>query len=159
MSENKAEPWDPTEIFEALDPILDVAETLDLKDPVAVRERLSEVFPVDGPLVSALEETLLQAREENKLLPKEVGGIRFGRLAKDRKGFSIDVVEMDGPGPKHRHPRGEIDLCLTLENEPRFDGQEEGWVVYGEDSAHVPTVTGGKMLILYLLPGGAFEML
>ncbi len=159
MSEHKTDPWDPADIFEALDPILDVAGTLDLRDPSSVQERLSEVFPVDGPLISALEETLLQAREEEKLLPKEVGGIRFGRLAKDHKGFSIDVVEMDGPGPKHRHPKGEIDLCLSLDGEPTFDGQEEGWVVYGEDSAHVPTVQGGRMLILYLLPGGAFEML
>ena len=159
MSDHKTEPLDPEEIFEALDPILEVAGTLDLKDPAAARERLTEVFPLDGPLVSALEETLLKARESGKLLPKEVGGIRFGRLARDRSGFSIDVVEMDGPGPKHRHPKGEIDLCLALEGEPRFDGQEEGWVVYGEDSSHVPTVSGGRMLILYLLPEGAFEML
>jgi hypothetical protein len=159
MSNSKAEQLDPEGIFEALDPILDVIGTLDLKDPISVRERLAEVFPVDSPLISALEETLLQARDQKTLLPKEVGGIRFGRLAKDRKGFSIDVVEMDGPGPKHRHPKGEIDLCFSLEGEPTFDGQAEGWVVYGEDSSHIPTVQGGRMLILYLLPGGAFELL
>ncbi len=159
MSQTNANNLDPEEIFEALDPILEVAASLDLKDPAGVQERLREVFPSDGPLVSALEETLLKAREEGNLLPKEVGGIRFGRLAKDRRGFSIDVVEMDGPGPKHRHPKGEIDLCLALEGEPQFDGQPEGWVVYGEDSTHVPTVRGGRMLILYLLPEGAFELL
>ena len=39
----------------------------------------------------------------------------------------------------------------------RFDGNAPGWVVYGRGSAHVPTVTGGEMLILYFLPGGAIE--
>jgi hypothetical protein len=30
-------------------------------------------------------------------------------------------------------------------------------VVFPPDSAHVPTVTGGRMLIVYFLPGGAVE--
>ena len=39
----------------------------------------------------------------------------------------------------------------------RFDGQGAGWVVYPADSAHVPTVSGGRALVLYLLPQGAIE--
>jgi hypothetical protein len=31
----------------------------------------------------------------------------------------------------------------------------EGWPVYGPGSAHHPTVTGGRAVALYLLPGGA----
>ena len=62
-------------------------------------------------------------------------------------------------GPKHRHPNGEIDLCFTLRGEARFDGRPEGWVVYGQDTTHVPTVRDGQMLILYFLPGGAIEFL
>ena len=91
------------------------------------------------------------------LLPKSSGGIRFGRVAKDLHGFAVDAVLMDVPGPRHRHPNGEIDLCFVTKGEPRFDGQPAGWVVYGKGSAHVPTVTGGEMLILYFLPGGAIE--
>src|SRR5438046_2356742 len=73
-------------------------------------------------------------------------------------GFSIDVVEMnDIAGPHHRHPNGEIDLVMPLEGDARFDGHGAGWVVYGPGSAHRPTVSGGKALVLYLLPDGAIE--
>ena len=41
--------------------------------------------------------------------------------------------------------------------EPIFDGRKPGWAVYEPDSVHVPGVTGGEMLILYLLPAGAVE--
>jgi len=41
--------------------------------------------------------------------------------------------------------------------DPRFDGHPEGWAVYAPGSVHVPEVTGGEMLILYLLPEGAIE--
>ena len=64
---------------------------------------------------------------------------------------------MTAPGPMHVHPQGEIDLCFAEDGEPTFDGQPPGWVVYPPGSKHVPTVAGGKMLILYLLPGGAIE--
>ena len=92
------------------------------------------------------------------LLPRAQGGIRFGRVAKDLHGFSVDAVLMDVPGPRHRHPNGEIDLCFPTRGEPKFDGHGPGWVVYGRGSAHVPTVRGGEMLILYFLPGGAIEV-
>ena len=73
-------------------------------------------------------------------------------------GFSVDVVEMnDIAGPHHRHPNGEVDLVMPLEGDARFDGHGAGWVVYGPGSAHRPTVSGGKALVLYLLPDGAIE--
>ena len=98
---------------------------------------------------------------EGWLCNREGGGIKYGRIfkpAEDLHGFSVDVVDMkDVAGPHHVHPNGEIDLCFVTKGEPRFDGQPAGWVVYGKGSAHVPTVTGGEMLIFYFLPGGAIE--
>ena len=38
-----------------------------------------------------------------------------------------------------------------------FDGRGAGWLVYEPGSAHVPTVSGGRALVLYLLPQGAIE--
>ena len=64
---------------------------------------------------------------------------------------------MSSPGPMHAHPNGEIDLCFALDGEPTFDGHPPGWVVFRPGSKHIPTVVGGPMLILYLLPGGAIE--
>jgi uncharacterized protein DUF4863 len=92
---------------------------------------------------------------------REAGGIRYGRVVKSgpaTHGFSIDVVEMnDVAGPHHRHPNGEIDLVMPLDGNARFDGRGAGWMVYGPGTAHRPTVSGGKALILYLLPDGAIE--
>jgi Domain of unknown function (DUF4863) len=98
---------------------------------------------------------------EGWMCNREAGGIRYGRVVKPgaaTHGFSVDVVEMrDVIGPHHRHPNGEIDLVMPLEGEALFDGRGAGWVVYEPGSAHRPTVSGGKALVLYLLPEGAIE--
>jgi hypothetical protein len=95
------------------------------------------------------------------LCNREAGGIRFGRIFKpapDLHGFSVDVVDMnDCAGPHHTHPSGEIDLVMPIEGDARFDGRPAGWLVCPPGSAHQPTVTGGRALVLYLLPDGAIE--
>ncbi|WP_434643403.1 DUF4863 family protein [Achromobacter piechaudii] len=92
---------------------------------------------------------------------REGGGIRYGRVIKpadDLAGCSVDVVDMnDLAGPHHAHPNGEIDLIMPLTADARFDGHGAGWLVYGPGSAHSPTVTQGRALVLYLLPGGAID--
>ena len=91
----------------------------------------------------------------------EMGGIKFGRVIKPDPalaGFSVDVVQMkDLKGPFHGHPNGEIDLIMPIDGTAEFDGQGAGWLVYGPDSAHYPTVSGGEALVLYLLPDGAID--
>jgi hypothetical protein len=92
------------------------------------------------------------------LCNREGGGIRYGRIFKpadDLHGFSVDVVDMhDIAGPHHLHPNGEIDLVMPIEGDARFDGRPAGWLVCPPGSAHPPTVTGGRALVLYLLPEG-----
>jgi hypothetical protein len=95
------------------------------------------------------------------LCNREGGGIRYGRIfkpAEDLRGFSVDVVDMqDIAGPHHLHPLGEIDLVMPLEGDARFDGRPAGWVVMPAGSAHRPTVSAGRALVLYLLPQGRIE--
>jgi len=95
------------------------------------------------------------------LCEREGGGIRYGRIfkpAEDLHGFSVDVVDMqDIAGPHHVHPNGEIDLIMPLEGEARFDGRPAGWLVCPPGSAHRPTVSGGRALVLYLLPDGRID--
>ncbi len=102
-----------------------------------------------------------QGVEDGWLCNREHGGIRFGRVIKpapEYSGFSVDVVDMhDIKGPHHSHPNGEIDLIMPLEGDAKFDGRAAGWKVYGPGSAHYPTVTDGRALVLYLLPEGAIE--
>jgi len=46
---------------------------------------------------------------------------------------------------------------MPLTTGAQFDGHGAGWVVYGPGTAHSPTVTEGRALVLYLLPQGAIE--
>jgi Domain of unknown function (DUF4863) len=144
-------------LTQALQPLVALFEGLSVKDPKAAVARLNEVAPLSGDLVSGIREAVVAGSAAGWLHPKENAGIRFGRVAKDLAGYSVDAVLMSQPGPRHRHPNGEIDLCFTLSGEAKFDGHPEGWVVYAPDSVHVPTVRDGEMVILYFLPGGAID--
>jgi len=102
-----------------------------------------------------------QGVAEGWLCNREGGGIRYGRVFKpadDLHGFSVDVVEMENiAGPHHTHPLGEIDLIMPIEGDARFDGRPAGWLVCPPGSAHPPTVSGGRALVLYLLPEGRID--
>lgn len=126
-----------------------------------LEQELNNWFPAEGPNFRALRDDCLAGISAGRMCAREAGGIRFGRVIKpgaDTHGFSVDVVDMQPiAGPHHRHPNGEIDLVMPLEAGALFDGRGAGWVVYPPDSAHRPTVTRGRALVLYLLPAGAIE--
>ena len=98
---------------------------------------------------------------EGWLCSREAGGIRYGRIFKpadDLHGFSVDVVDMANiAGPHHSHPNGEIDLIMPVDGDARFDGRPAGWLVCAPGSAHRPTVSQGRALVLYLLPQGSID--
>ncbi len=141
-----------------LAPLAESLRAIDVDAPDAAA-RIERTVAFRGAQIAAVRAAAVANIDSAWLLPKSANGIRFGRVAKDLAGFAVDAVLMDVPGPRHRHPNGEIDLCFATAGEPRFDGHPEGWVVYGRDTTHVPTVAGGTMLILYFLPGGAIEFL
>ena len=95
------------------------------------------------------------------LADREGGGIRYGRIFKpgpELHGFSVDVVDMqDIAGPHHLHPLGEIDLILPIAGDATFDNRPAGWLVCPPGSAHRPTVSQGRALVLYLLPEGQIQ--
>lgn len=110
---------------------------------------------------TALKAACEQGVAEGWLCNREGGGIKYGRVFKpadDLHGFSVDVVDMkDIAGPHHVHPLGEIDLIMPLEGDARFDGRPKGWLVCPPASAHRPTVSQGRALVLYLLPQGQIQ--
>ncbi len=122
---------------------------------------LNETQGVNSPTNRQHEQSCRQGVDEGWLCEREAGGIRYGRVfkpAEDLQGFSVDVVDMcDVIGPHHAHPKGEIDLVMPLEDDALFDGHPAGWVVYPPGSAHQPTVSNGRALVLYLLPEGSIE--
>ena len=146
------------QFVEMLRPLAEALRTIDV-DAADAAAQAEKAAAFSGDVIAAIRAAATAHVDSDWLLPKEAGGVRFGRVAKELCGFSVDCVFMDSPGPRHRHPNGEIDLCFGVSGSSRFDGHPEGWVVYGKGSVHVPTVTGGEMLILYFLPGGAIEFL
>lgn len=144
---------------ERIAPLVQALRDVSLEDPAAAREQLDRMLPISGDAVRAVRVAAEEGVRDGWLVPKEIGGMRFGRVAKDLDGFSVDVVVSSSAGPRHRHPNGEIDLLFSLDGEPRFDGHEPGWAVYEPGSEHVPGVEGGTMLIVYFLPDGAIDWL
>jgi hypothetical protein len=122
---------------------------------------LNTEFGADSPTYRDLTAACEAGVAEGWLCNREGGGIRYGRIFKpspDLHGFSVDVVEMaDIAGPHHTHPNGEIDLIMPIDGDARFDGRPAGWLVCPPGSAHRPTVSQGRALVLYLLPQGAIE--
>ena len=115
----------------------------------------------DSATYRALKASCERGVAEGWLCEREGGGIRYGRIFKpaaDLQGFSVDVVDMqDIAGPHHAHPNGEIDLIMPIEGDALFDGRPAGWLVCPPGSAHRPTVSQGRALVLYLLPEGRID--
>ena len=127
----------------------------------ALEARLNADFGPGSSTYEALFEACKTGVAEGWLCNREGGGIRYGRVLKATDathGFSVDVVDMnDLAGPHHSHPNGEIDLIMPLTPGAQFDGHPAGWCVYEAGSAHHPTVSQGRSLVLYLLPQGAIH--
>jgi len=102
---------------------------------------LNREHGVGSPVYAALKAACEAGVADGWLCQREGGGIRYGRIFKpapDLHDFSVDVVDMqDIAGPHHVHPTG--------------------WLVMPPGSAHRPTVSRGRALVLYLLPQGAIE--
>ncbi len=127
----------------------------------SLADELNRRFPAGGDTYRTILDACRDGIADGWMCSREHAGIRYGRVVKPgatTHGFSVDVVDMnDVAGGHHRHPTGEIDLVMPLTDGAAFDGHGAGWVVYGPDSAHTPTVAGGRALVLYLLPDGAIE--
>lgn len=138
-------------IWKHLDPVLAHLAQCDLADKAATERSLAARF-------GDLPELRKLCREHaNELCPKEAGSTRFGRLAKERSGFSVDCVLSRGKGMRHTHPAGEINFCFAYEGKPTFDGDPPGWIVYPPGTTHPANVEGGAMFMIYFLPGGKIE--
>ena len=143
-------------------PLLEAAHGLDLTDPAAARSELTRRLAPDSPEAARLNEALEALLAQGRIADRGELPVKWGRVSKatpESRDFSIDVVLMNGAGPRHRHPLGEVNWCIAVEGAPTFMQQAPGWVVEPPDSEHVPTVAGGTMLIVYLLPQGQMEFL
>jgi hypothetical protein len=122
---------------------------------------LNQILPASSTTFQRIFGACRAAIAEGWMCQRSAGDIRYGRVLKptpDLNQFSVDVVEMyKVVGPHHAHPKGEIDMVMPIDADAQFDGHKAGWLVYGPNTAHRPTVTRGRALVLYLLPDGAID--
>jgi hypothetical protein len=122
---------------------------------------LDRRFPPDGEQFRAIEAACHAAIAAGWMCSQGGAGRRFGRVIEpgpQTSNLSVDVVDLtDIVGPHHHHPNGEVCMVMPVTPTARFDGKGAGWKVYPPGSAHRPTVTDGRALVLYMLPGGQIE--
>ena len=127
----------------------------------ALADELNQRFPATGSDILAIEYACNAAIKAGWMCSQGGPGRRFGRVVQatpETRDLSVDVVDLtEIVGPLHRHPNGEICLVMPVDESAKFDGKGRGWCIYGPNSAHRPTVKGGRALVLYLLPGGLIE--
>jgi Domain of unknown function (DUF4863) len=156
---------DKISLVAALEPLLrKIAELAKdgIVHPASLAHALNAQYPLSSPWMKNLRRQVREGVEKKTVAVKStdsVPPVRFERLRKpdDVHAWSIDIVHMSGPGLAHTHPAGEIDLCFAVGEGALFDGQKEGFVVYGMNSHHTPTVSKGSMDILYFLPDGKID--
>jgi hypothetical protein len=153
------QPYSPDTFMSLIRQVTDRIEDRPLDQ--ALQTELNAEFAPTSPFFAGLFHECQQAIAAGWMCAREGGGIKYGRVVKphaDLHGYSVDVVDMDSlKGPHHSHPNGEIDLIMPLTPGAKFDEHPAGWLVYPPGTAHHPTVTEGRALVLYLLPQGAIE--
>lgn len=122
---------------------------------------LEREFPRASERLRSIGERIAAGVREGWLCDRGEATARFSRLAKPSPataGLSVDVVSLSGSAIAHTHPLGEVTIGFAVEGEqPSFDGRPPGWVVAHAGSRHTPTVTGGRMHLIYFIPDGVVE--
>lgn len=159
------------ELLTLLDPILARVAVLDLAACAtpsqihAIEATLEREFPHVGRQVQAIGDLIARGISAGELANRGDGDARFSRVAKSSDathGLSIDIVSMIGAGLEHTHPAGEVTIGFPASDDIpatdcQFESRRPGWVVLGPGSRHIPRVDGGRMNLIYFLPGGAVE--
>jgi hypothetical protein len=126
-----------------------------------LEDELNSRFPPKSEVFGRIERTCHEAIKAGWMCGHGGEGRRFGRViepSEETSNLSVDVVDLtDIVGPHHRHPTGEICMVMPVTEGARFDGHGAGWCVNTPGTAHHPTVTDGRALVLYLLPDGKIE--
>ena len=141
-------------------PVTDLVS--DSKIDTALAEELNRQFPPGGEAFDSIEKACHAAVEAGWMCANgDEGGPRWGRVIEfgpETGGLSIDVVDLtDWVGSHHSHPKGEVCMVLPMTPNAKFNGVPRGWCAYEPGSAHHPTVSDGRALVLYMLPDGEIE--
>src|SRR5262245_8948245 len=98
-------------MIETFLPLLRAAQGVDLSSPAAARTELARRFDPASRDAQVLNSALKELLAAGRIAERGALPVKYGRVCKAGEpslGFSIDVVHMDGAGPLHRHPNGEV---------------------------------------------------
>ncbi len=151
--------WNLQRLREVLKPVIDTVH--DSRWDGALAGTLNEAFGPGTETFSAIGEACRSGIEDGWMGIEGDDRRKGGRVLEPGPAthdLSVDVVEIaDIIGPHHRHPGGEVCAVLPVTEGARFDGKPQGWCVYPPGSAHWPSATGGRVRVMFFLPGGAIE--
>ncbi len=144
---------------ELMEPIF--AAVAGAKIDSSLEAELNAAYPPSSATFRTIEHACHEAIGAGWMCSQGGEGRKFGRVlepSSDTKDLSVDVVDLtDIVGPHHRHPTGEVCMVMPVAEGAKFDEHPAGWCVNPPGSAHHPTVTNGRALVLYLLPKGEIE--
>src|SRR3546814_18160836 len=108
-----------------------VTDTIGPRAPdAALQADLNARFPAHGKVYEQILQACRNAIDAGWMCKYEQGGIHYGRVIKpddDLAGYSVDVVQMHNiAGPRNRHPNGEIDLIMPLDDAAKLEGTQNG---------------------------------
>lgn len=144
-------------LFELFSPIADLIAS----QPITadLQYKLENTYPLSHPNIQMIKKLCQEGIRDGWIQMRGKPALQFCNLHRQnaQSSIRIDMVDMTGVGPGHTHLSGEANLCFATEGRPSFDGLLEGWVVKPPNSWHQPTVTGGRMLIIYFIPNGQIQ--
>lgn len=146
-------------LAELMKPVLAIIADAGIDD--GLERDLNEKLPPQSAAFKAIEAACHDGITAGWMCAEGAEGRRFGRVIEatpQSADLSVDVVDLtDIVGPHHRHPTGEICMIMPVSDGALFDGRGVGWCVNPPESGHRPTVSGGRALVLYLLPHGEID--
>nr|BAF56677.1 2-hydroxylaminobenzoate mutase [Pseudomonas fluorescens] len=149
------------EMMEAVASLLSFLKDKPLDQKLEVE--LNERFGATSEVYSNLLRLLRAGIEEGWACYAQIDGPDYcrGQLAKateNPNGYSVESGMLKNVlGNFHLHPRGEINMIGPVDEGATFCGSGAGWKVFEPGSRHFPTVNGGKVTMLFFLPGGEIE--
>jgi Domain of unknown function (DUF4863) len=163
MSDQKPLPSGPhkPELLVALDRLFAFIgdDPLDAK----LEAKLNDHYGAHTHGFAELQRLLRLGIQEGWACYDEIDGPNYcrGRLVNSTAGvhqFAVESARLrDVRGNYHRHPLGEINMIQPIDPEGAFCGSGAGWKVFAPDTSHYPTVTGGAVTFIFLLPKGQIE--
>ena len=113
-----------TQLLQLLEPVLSavadasVQGAADDDGATAVRDRLQAQLPFESEQIQAIGAQIRRGVEEGWLCDRGEADARFSRVAKATdatRELSIDIVALQGPALRHRHPAGEVTLAFAAD--------------------------------------------